>query len=162
MPAIDLVLRTPADDHDRKLLSDVDEFGWHISGIKADEQKGQPPYAFSVGLYYTLEVPELMVVGLPLQESAPLINLMGALLKSGKRFICETPRTDLLPGRSVLMRPVAPRHYRAELGYAVWFYRDLPRIFPCWQVIWSDTDGRFPWDAGVDPRVRLVQVLFDR
>ena len=162
MPAIDLVLPKPTDDNERTVLSHVEDYGWHISGIKADDQQGTPPYAFSVGLYYTLEVPELLVVGLPLVESAPLINVMGALLKSGKRFICETPRTDLLPGRSVLMRPVMPRHYRAELGYAVWFYRDLPRIFPCWQVIWSDTGGRFPWEAKVDPRVSQVQTLFDR
>jgi len=161
MPAIDLVLRTPDDDADRKLLSDVARVGWHIIGISADEALALPPYAFSVGLYYTLEVPELMVCGLPLLESGMLLNVMGAKQQAGKRFICETPQQDLLPGRSVIMRPVAARHYRAQLGYAVWFYRDLPRIFPCWQMIWSDTNGRFPWDAEVDPAVRVAQPLLD-
>jgi hypothetical protein len=162
MPAIDLILPTPGDDNERTVLSNIAEYGWHVSGIKADETLGQPPYAFSVGLYYTLEVPELLVVGLPLQESAPLINVMGAMQKTGKRFICETPRTDLMPGRSVMMRPVAARHYRAELGFAVWFYGALPRIFPCWQVIWSDANGCFPWDAQVDPQVRRIQTLFQQ
>jgi hypothetical protein len=162
MPAIDLVLPTPTTDHERTVLGHVEDYGWHIAGIKADEQQETPPYAFSVGMYYTYEVPELLVVGLPLQQSAPLINAMGELVKAGKRFICETPRSDVMPGRSLLMRPVAPRHYRAELGYAVWFYGALPRIFPCWQVIWSDPAGRFPWDAQADPQMRQIQRLFDR
>ncbi|MBA3700349.1 MAG: DUF4262 domain-containing protein [Planctomycetes bacterium] len=162
MPAIDLILPSPTDDNERTVLSHVEDYGWHISGIKADEQQGTPPYAFSVGLYYTFEVPEMLVVGLPLQQSAALINVIGELVKAGKRFICETPRSDLMPGRVVMLRPVAARHYRAELGFAVWFYRSLPRVFPCWQAIWSDTNGRFPWDAQVDPAVRRVQTLFDR
>ncbi len=162
MPAIDLILPKPTDDNERTVLSHVEDYGWHISGIKADEQQGTPPYAFSVGLYYTFEVPELLVVGLPLPQSAALINTIGELEKAGRRFICETPRSDLMPGRSVMMRPVAARHFRAELGFAVWFYGALPRVFPCWQVIWSDTGGRFPWDAQVDPAVRRVQTLFDR
>ena len=112
------------------------------SDLTADDEHGLPPYAFTVGLYYTLEVPELVVFGLPLQESGTLLNVMGAKLRAGKRFICETPITDLMPARSVIMRPVAPRHYRANLGYAVWFYRDLPRIFPCWQMIWSSLTER--------------------
>lgn len=161
MPAIDLVLRTPDDDSDRKLLSDVQRFGWHITSITADAEHGLPPYAFTVGLYYTLEVPELVVFGLPLQESGTLLNVMGAKQQAGKRFICETPQTGLLADRAVVMRPVAPRHYREQLGYAVWFYRDLPRIFPCWQMIWSDAKGKFPWDAEVDPAVRLAQPLLD-
>ena len=161
MAAIDLILRTPDDDHDRKLLGDVERAGWHIVGITADEDHGLPPYAFTVGLYYTLEVPELVVFGLPLQESGTLLNVMGVKQRAGRRFICETPIIDLMPGRSVVMRPVAPRHYRRNLGYAVWFYRDLPRIFPCWQLVWSDGQGRFPWDAGVDPAVRSAQPLLD-
>ncbi len=162
MPAIDLVLRTPDDDGDRKLIADVQRCGWHITGITADPAAGLPPYAFSVGLYYTFEVPELVVVGLPLSESGTLINVMGAKQQSGTRFICETPRADLLAGRSVLLRPVAPRHYREHLGYAVWFYRDLPRVFPCWQVVWSDAHGRFPWHDDVDPAVRAVQTRLDQ
>jgi hypothetical protein len=159
MPAIDLVLRTPDDDGDRKLLADVQRHGWHITGITAEPSL--PGYAFTVGLYYTLEVAELVVSGLPLAEAGILLNVMGAKQQAGARFLCETPRGDLLAGRQVLLRPVAPRHYRAHLGYAVWFYRDLPRIFPCWQAIWSDTQGRFPWDADVDPAVRAAQTLLD-
>ena len=157
MPAIDLELRSPADESDRKLLADVARVGWHIVGITEDLDPPLPPYAFTVGQYYTLGSPELVVVGLPVVVASHLLNALGDAVKDGRALVCDTPLAGFLAEVPVILRPVSPTRYTAELGYAVWFYRALPRTFPCWQVFWPDQAGRYPWEADCAPAVRARQ-----
>ena len=42
-------LPAAADEHDGKLLADVQEYGWHVLQIMADDDR--PAFAYSVGLY---------------------------------------------------------------------------------------------------------------
>jgi hypothetical protein len=60
-------LPEPEDDSDRKLLSDVGEFGWHVVGIH--EEKNSPRFAFSVGLYYQYLHPRSIDHGLASRSS---------------------------------------------------------------------------------------------
>ena len=160
MPAIDLVLRTAQDDSDRTVLGDVARVGWHIVGITEDVDPPLPPYAFSVGMYYTLGSPELVVAGLPAEVAAELINALGDAVRGGRALACDMPITGFLTGYDVVLKPVSPTRYKSDLGYAVWFYRNLPQGFPCWQVFWPDQAGHFPWDAACPPAMRTRQIDF--
>ncbi len=161
MPAIDLALRTPADDSDRKLLEDVSRFGWHLVGIAEEIDPPLPPYVFSVGMYYTLGSPELVVVGLPHEVAMGVLNGIGEAVRDGRQLVCNDPMAGFLDGFDVVMKPVAPTNFKEHLGYGVWFYRSLPQGFPCWQVFWPDRTGRFPWSEGchssvIDRQTNLV------
>jgi hypothetical protein len=41
------------------------------------------------------------------------------------------------------------------LGWSRWFYGG--DAFPCLQIVWSDRDGRFPWQSGFDPALAGLQ-----
>jgi hypothetical protein len=68
-------LPTPTDDSDRKLLADVQEYGWHIIGVEQDEEG--PAFAYSIGLYHTFQHPEAILFGLDVKVMQQIINGIG-------------------------------------------------------------------------------------
>src|SRR5688572_28013471 len=114
-------LPEPADEHDRKLLADVERHGWHVVGVEEDEEG--PSFAYSIGLYYSFKHPELIVFGLPVRVMHQIINAVGEQVRSGERFGHLDESGDVLDGYNVAFRTVERRHYPDHFGYARWFYR---------------------------------------
>ena len=50
--------------------------------------------------------------------------------------------------RTVGFRPIDASWYRPMFGYATWFGQMPP--LPIAQAVWSDSEGRFPWDDDGD------------
>jgi hypothetical protein len=101
-------LPVPADDHDRKLLADVQVHGWHVIGVEEDEEG--PGFAYSIGLYRTFGHPEIIVVGLRVQVMHRMINVVGEEVRSGKKFGHLDESGDVLDGYNVAFRTVERRH----------------------------------------------------
>jgi hypothetical protein len=137
-------LPEPEDDQDRDILAQIAEFGWSVLGIEQDDEG--PSYSFSVGLFHTLDVPELLVVGQKPQNAQGLINHVGELMREGRRFADGERAEGILEGYPAVLVAVDPRYYREYLGYARWVNRGSD--FPALQIICPDRDGRFPWDDG--------------
>jgi hypothetical protein len=58
------------DEHDRKLLADVEQFGWHMVGIEQDNEG--PAFVYSVGQVADLSegwIAERSTVGAPWARS---------------------------------------------------------------------------------------------
>jgi hypothetical protein len=132
------------DDNDRKLLQDVDEFGWHV--VIVPDEGSTPGWAFSVGLYHNYKHPEVIVFGLPLELLHAVVNVVGDEVKSGTRFKDGSDYPDILEGVRCMFRGVDNQWYRPFLGYAGWFYRGDG--FPVMQCIWPDKKQRYPWYSG--------------
>ncbi len=162
MPAIDLKLRTPGDDGDRKLLADVERVGWHVVGVAEESEPPLPPYAFSVGMYYTMGSPEIVIAGLPHQRAAEIINFIGLEVRAGRRIDTGSPVSDILHSHAAIFRPVPTSRHREHLGYAVWFYHFLSDPLPCVQLFWPDANGLFPWDPDCQPTVVARQIDLTR
>src|SRR5437016_5954675 len=95
-------LPEPADDHDRKLLADVEDPGWHV--IAVEEDKEGPAFAYSVGLHYNFDHPEVILLGLPVRVMHQTINVVGEQVKSGQRFGHLDESGDILQGYNVCFR----------------------------------------------------------
>jgi hypothetical protein len=134
-------LPTPTDDHDRKLLADVQGHGWHVLGVEADAEG--PAFAYSIGLYHSFGHPEVIVFGLRVNVMHGMINAVGEQVRAGSRFNDLDESGDVLDGYNVIFRKVEQRHYREYLGYALWFYRG--DHFPALQCVWPDSQHRYPW-----------------
>ena len=147
--------RDAEDDSDRKLLSDVREYGWHIVGVQGDQSC--PDYSFSVGIYFTLNQPEIVVMGLPHKVAQDTINRIGSLMGAGSRFVADQRYDNILDGFDAILRPVSLERYHDYLGYGNWFYRSLPNRFPSLQLVWPDKAGLFPWERGCDERCSALQ-----
>jgi hypothetical protein len=137
----------PADEHDRKLLADVERHGWHVIGVMEDREG--PAFAYSIGLYHTFGHPELIIFGLPVRVMHQIINLVGEEIRSGERFEHLAEYDDILEGYRVAFRTLAGRHYREYLGFARWFYRGDD--FPALQCVWPDARYRYPWHPEAEP-----------
>src|SRR5262249_43595444 len=102
-------LPTPTDDHDRKLLADVKEYGWHVIAVLEDEEG--PAFAYSIGLFHTFDHPEVIVFGLDVRLMQQIVNGIGVQIKSGERFEHLDEAGDVLEGYNVLFRRVEKEHY---------------------------------------------------
>jgi hypothetical protein len=149
-------LRKPEDDIERRVISDISEFGWHVVHVLADEVG--PQYSFTVGLYYTFQHPEFIMMGLNPATTHQIFTTAVAEISKGFVFKTDTFSDRLLESCSCQFTSVKPENYREYLGCANWFYRGLKSPYPTLQIIWPDQWGKFPDDAGFDPMLKQVQL----
>lgn len=135
-----MVRTQPDDDHDVKLLADVESHGWHIVVIESDADS--PGYAFSVGIYHTIGQPEVCIFGLRNDLAmAQIINGIGDRMREGHQFDDWQASDEFIDGYSCVFRSVNHELYREYFGYACWYHEG--RKFPMLQCIWPDREGFF-------------------
>jgi hypothetical protein len=145
------------DEIEKKLVSDVEGYGWHVIRI-ADDDEG-PGFAYSIGLFKSFGHPEIIVFGLDGMLMHRMINLIGEEIRQGRRFADGDAASGILEGYDVRFREVACRHYHEHCGYARWFYQGDD--FPVLQCLWPDKKGRFPTDTGFARALRPRQPSLD-
>ena len=146
--------RAPAvteEDRERKLVSDIEEVGWHVIMVSEDDK--EPSFAYSIGLFRTFDHPEIVVFGLDLEVMHRIINLIGEEVRQGRRFADGQAASGILEGYDIRFLNVAGRHYLEHFGYAHWYYKGDD--FPALQCLWPDNQGRFPMDADYAERLRV-------
>lgn len=145
------------DADDLALLADVADRGWHTEAIEGEE--GGPAHAFSVGLFRSFDHPEVVLFGQPTPVLAELVDTLGARVREGQRFEEGEVATGILPGRPIVFRRVATRHYPAWLSRAAWYHGGLR--FPAVQGVWPDPSGNYPWDRWYPRALRAQQPVLD-
>lgn len=145
----------PEGEPDEVLFRNVRENGCHLMGIAGDEQ--HPNCVFSIGLYLNYGQAELILFGLDPNDASAVINDVRDRVAAGRRYVAGDLCDDLLDDRKICFVEVPLQAYRAYLGTAIWFYANLPRPFPCLQIVWPDREGRFPWEVGCDPSLKRFQ-----
>src|ERR1700747_3205342 len=111
----------------------VGEHGWAISGRHGDE--AAPPWAYSVGMWLTCQVPELVLCGLPVDRAASIINAIGARAADGVEITPETVLDDVCP-TPLAFRPVDLSWRQSRLLTISDSFYGMVRV-PYLQVVWS-------------------------
>lgn len=145
--------RSGWDEGDRKLVADVRRHGWGVLGIDAGDSL--PGWAFTAGLWHAFGCPEVAMFGLRFPDMQAWLNDVGEQIRAGNRLRPNELRAGVLPNFSVTCRPVHDSWYRELFGWALWFTQRPP--LPIVQVVWPDSEGRFPWDQGCGERCRFDQ-----
>jgi hypothetical protein len=145
----------PTDDHDRKLLADVRQHGWHVIGVEADAEG--PGFAYTIGLFHTFHQPEVIIFGLDVKVMHRILNVIGEQIRKDNHIEHLDEADDVLDGYNVCFRRVETRHYREYLGYALWLYQGDQ--FPALQCIWPDSQHRYPWHPDFHPGLACLQPL---
>jgi hypothetical protein len=139
-----MVRTKPDDDCDVKLLSDVEQHGWHLVRIGDDEDG--PAYVFPAGIFHTLGKPEICIFGLrDTGAMGQILNGIVELMKSREDVEDWYASEDVLEGYSCVFREVSPSKYQEYFGYARWFYEGDQ--FSMLQCVWPDQSGHFPWSS---------------
>lgn len=103
------------------------------------------PFCYTTGLH-GVGHPELVVLGLPPETSAALLNTAAHQVTDH--------RLDLVPGRLVpQMTPDVLVEEIPNPGMVVfqannYYRRPWGDSVPAYQLTWADPTGRFPWDEG--------------
>ena len=140
---------------DKQLLSDIEEFGWHVVKILEDD-KG-PGFCYSIGLFETFNHPEIIIVGPNLDLAHTLINNIGEDLKNGMGYETGKLYPDILDGFDCLMLKVKEEHYKQHFGYAQWYYKN--KSFPVLQCIYPTVKGVYPWEAHWPENIKDLQPI---
>jgi len=143
----------PENDAERKLVADIEGFGWHIISVLADDDG--PAFSYTVGLYRNYRHPEIIIAGLPYELAQTMLNIAGEAIREGRQFHAGESYDDFLEGFSCTFREVPPEKYRHYGAYAMWFYDG--ESFPAMQLIYPDDQKRLPWEEGVSAEFRAFQ-----
>jgi len=144
---------------DRKITKDVNTYGWHV--VKVMPQGDDPGWAYSVGMFRTLEHPEILIFGLPDTSMHAIINHVGERVREGAKFADGVEDGDTLDGYRCVFKAVDKFWYPWIFGYGRWFYGDDE--FPALQLIWPDKQSHYPWDSEYrKDLIPLQPLLYER
>ncbi|MGN6369424.1 MAG: DUF4262 domain-containing protein [Phycisphaerae bacterium] len=124
----------------------------------------KPPFAYTVGLMFTLSHPELILFGRTPDELSTILRAAITHIRRGTPFTDRSTHT--LPGFHIPLatRRVHPSQHEHYLGYAMGYCRSKGRIgqLEALQVFWPDPTGLFPFDRGCDDTVWSAQPRLDQ
>lgn len=138
-----MAIRVGSDEAERKVLSDVAEYGWHCLNIHPDGDSA--PWTFTIGLYKTWGFPELIIVGLKSEVAHGILNIVATGLAKGSRPDLSAVNDDLAEGYKCCFIEVSKERYLEYVGTARWYYGG--NDFPLYQIVWPSNHGYFPWHA---------------
>jgi hypothetical protein len=136
-----------ADEVLRRQEQLIDEIGWAVTmvvpGIEDPDEACS--FAYTVGLT-AHDFPELLIVGLEPSVSQSLLNDLALRVYDKARVFTHGERiSDLLKGYdAMIVDGTAPDALAPAAAFAH-YGRDRVRLQ---QIVWPDTDGRFPWEDG--------------
>lgn len=121
-------------------LDQIDAGRWAVTGVYGDELG--PPFAYTTGLT-EFSRPELVIYGLEPEQACGILNRTAELLIGDEHLFDASRLTGIL--RSPYQLTSLPALDTDELTVTRLLYG--PNV-PAVQLIWPDTRGRFPWEAG--------------
>jgi hypothetical protein len=142
---------------DTKFLQIIEEFGWHVMTVAPRVGEDGDVWAYSTGLYYSYDHPEIILFNLEADALTRIINTIGRCVKTGKKFEPGPAYADIFDNYPCSFRAVDSSQYKAYLGFSLWFYESS--AFPILQCFWPDKAHRFPWEDVCADRVREAQPL---
>jgi hypothetical protein len=139
----------------QRVDSCVFDHGWAVQSVLGDNV--MPPWAYSIGIWRACRAPELVVCGAQTSVLTSQINAIGSRIADGAFFGPGDVLDDVSPAR-LYLGPVHPS-WRLTTMFAVSVtYYGCPWP-PYLQVVWSDEDGRFPWEPGFRERFNDLQPM---
>lgn len=118
--------------------------GWAVRLVSPRLGEEGVPFAYTVGLT-AMRHPEIVELGLPNDAGHVFLNLVAEEVQGGRVFTAGSVVNDLSAGG----QPVAFLHVEdvSELTAVDQVYGVVDAL----QMVWSDSAGRLPWDAGFAP-----------
>jgi len=146
----------PPDGCDELTVRNVEEHGWSVSGVRADDR--QPGWACSVGVWHTARLPELCIFGLPFDVMSHAVNEVSRRARDGARLDSRVPIEGVLRPGPLILRPVHPSWADTSLFAVANRFYGRPLEFR--QLVWPDARGRFPWEVARSPGTELQPMLW--
>ena len=141
-----------------KFSEDIDKFGFTVLMLGATDYL--PSFAYTVGLWKNFKHPEVIAFGLSVQSLQTLLNTVGELVKEGKIMEQNKTYEDFFDSGKTEFIKVDGRNIQDYFGMAIDFYNS--RDFQAIQLVWTDRNNQFPWEANFEDNLKYRQPLLDR
>jgi hypothetical protein len=140
---------------DKKLLDDVEKYGWHV--VKVMEDETGPGFGYSIGFFKTFGHSEIIIVGLGLDLIHSIINGIGEGLREGKSFRSGEFYSGLIEGYDCYFAVVDLKYYHDYVGYCRWFYKG--NDFSLLQCIYPTKKNVYPWQGDWPEEISNLQPI---
>jgi len=142
----------------RKFSDDIIKYGWTVVLIKETEYL--PSLAYTIGLWVTFNKPEIIAFGLNVNTLHILLNQAADMIKSGDEIIIGKDYSDFFEETQVQFICVDKENISDYFGYAVEYYNS--NLFPAIELVWADSNNKFPWNKEFENNILFKQPLLDR
>lgn len=144
--------------NDPKILADIEQYGLSVVLIEATDYL--PSFAYSIGLWQTYNHPEIICIGLRINTMHEIINDVADLIKNGHSIEPNKPYIEIFENNKAIFLKVDDRNLGDYFGTAIDFYNASD--FQALQLVWTDRNDRFPWEADFEEEFIYKQPLLDR
>lgn len=131
--------------------------GYMVENVFPTDDSPGPFFNYSIGLH-AKGLPEIIVLGLPLQVGNALINEVAKLFLAQKAMGNELPNEIALPQWPVNFA-LLPADLANARELAVGAHTRSGGVASFLQIVWPDKEGRMPWASGVTDSFREAQPL---
>lgn len=148
----------PKNDYERKLIETVRTHGWQVTHVfNPDDAK--PEFSYSIGIFGTLNAPELIVTGIPKGPAGGIINLYGKRIRDETRaYRAGAFVDDLIEGYPAFLIDVTISPLKEAYALSAgWYYERGD--FPMLQLVWPSIEGRWPWERDQEALLRDQPLL---
>ena len=136
----------------------IRKHGWFVA--KFEGTAYLPSFAYTIGLLESFQHSELIVFGLDLNVLHGIINHVGSYIRDHGPLISKQRYSNFIESHQVQFVDIDSRNIKDYFGYALSYY-DTDNI-RAMQLVWPDSQGRFPWETKFDEGLLLRQPLLDR
>jgi hypothetical protein len=138
--------------------NNIIKYGLQVISVSGSEYL--PSFSYSIGLFETYKQPEIICFGLPQNLGHEIINDVADLIQSGEQIKCNTNYANIFRNSRAEFLKIDDRNIIDYFGAALNYYGDIK--FPALQLIWTDTNDKFPWEEDFEENFLHDQPLLDR
>lgn len=145
----------------KQIINFIGKYGWSAIGVFPEPETNNPGFTYTTGFEESYLHPEIIIVGLPDDVCHTFLGAMAEQIKKGVHFKTDTVYDDLanLPVTFVEVSKKNRDKYLCQTGY---YYEDKGIDFTALQLIWSDTLGVFPYEAGFEDKFKAMQPMLNK
>lgn len=136
----------PANEYERDVVANVERYGWHCTSVCPKEGASTPRFSYTVGLYHTYGQPEFIIFGLDSKIAYGLLSILAGAAADKRMYALDKPCGALIDNYECAFAQVPKHRFNDYVFSALWFYAEVG--FPLYQIVWPDSEGRYPWNEG--------------
>lgn len=142
---------------EKRIIEDVEKFGWYVALFEPTEN--EPSFAYTIGLWKTYGHPEIISFGLTTKTLHEILNNAGKKVKEGNNLTTEQDNLDIFEIVPAQFIAVDKNRISDYFGYCMQFndYKDFPAL----QLVWTDRQGRFPWQPEFEREFDDRQIILN-
>jgi len=119
----------------------IAKHGWAVRNVMPDDEANEVGFSYTIGLT-ALGHPEVIILGMPWKSAHEFLNLIGDEVRRGGRYQPGTVTGELSDEDAPVVFIQALETDRLTAVEQVYGRVDAL------QMIWPDSTGRLPWQAG--------------